>query len=188
MAEEAPVRVTRTALRGALAALLLVGTGVALDRWAGPAGPYLVPMLLVAVVGGPVVAVDMAEHRIPTRLVAILASLLSAWAAWHALTSDAWWPVGRGLLAGLLVAGLFWVKWFLGGTGRGDLRLAAVLAAAAGWLGWAPAAGTVVIPYVLLFPAAVWLWVRGRRHERVPFGPSLVVGWFVAVGLHLWAG
>ncbi|WP_125775591.1 prepilin peptidase [Antribacter gilvus] len=156
---------------------------VTTDSWG-----YVVPMIAVALVGGPIVAVDLVEHRIPTVLVQVLAVVLAVWALWTAITDGAWWPLGRGLVVGLLVAGLFWIKWFIGGTGRGDLRLAAVLAAAAGWLGWAPAVGSLVIPYLLAFPLAVWRLARKRRDERIPFGPALVAGWFVAISLHLWMG
>jgi leader peptidase (prepilin peptidase)/N-methyltransferase len=176
----------RHVLRGALVSVALCGVSVlvmvATDGWA-----LLVPMLLVALVGGPVVVVDLTEHRIPTPLVWTLAVLSGVWATWQAVADGTLWPLGRALLAGTAVAGVFWVKWWWGGTGRGDLRLAAVLAGVAGWLGWAPAVGALVIPYLLVFPVGVWKLARGARGERIPFGPALVLGWFVAVTLHLWA-
>lgn len=179
-------RWNRYVLRGALVSVGLCGLAllvmVVTDGWA-----FLAPMLLVGLVGGPVVVVDLAEHRIPTPLVWTLAALGGAWATWQAVADGAVWPLGRALLAGAAVAGVFWVKWWWGGTGRGDLRLAAVLAGAAGWLGWAPAVGALVIPYLLVFPVGVWMLARGARGERIPFGPALVLGWFVAITLHLWA-
>lgn len=169
-----------------------------------------VPLAAVAVLGGWIAVVDLREHRIPTPLVRALAVVAGAWGLWTGVAAGAWWAFGRGLLCALVAAGLFWLKWFLGGTGRGDLRLAPVLIGLAGWLGWTTAFLALFVPYLLALPWAVRRLARRRRRgvphdvpesaraeaapetsgatgrrEAIPFAPALVAGWFVAVVLAL---
>jgi leader peptidase (prepilin peptidase)/N-methyltransferase len=102
-----------------------------------------------------------------------------------------------GILAGIGAAGFLWAFSLLFSIlrgkeafGLGDVKLQLSLGASAGWLGWTdevPAAGPVSI--------VIWVALAGfligslaglpaagfKLSKSVPFGPFLMVGWFVVV-------
>ena len=64
-----------------------------------------------------------------------------------------------------------------GGLGAGDVRLGAVLAMYAGWLGWSQAATAVAAGIAAAGVAALLMIVAGRatRRTRIALGPFLLV-------------
>ena len=88
----------------------------------------------------------------------------------------------RGLICLVLVRSFFWVLWFIrsAGMGFGDVRLAALLGFALGFVGPAEAligayAGFIVfgLPGLLL---ALARWNRQLLKVPFPFGPFMIVG------------
>jgi leader peptidase (prepilin peptidase) / N-methyltransferase len=65
------------------------------------------------------------------------------------------------------------------------VKLAAVLGAPLGWLGWPAVLLGAVLPVLLGGVAALALLVTGRirRDTPVPFGPALVAGFLLAAAL-----
>jgi hypothetical protein len=125
----------------------------------------------------PLVAVDLAVHRLPDRLTYCAAIGVYAFLL---LGGDggAW---VRALLASVGVAGLFAVSTLLlgrRGFGLGDAKLALSCAALLGWVGWP----TVVVGLMVAFFAsgvvsgALLAARRVRWSTHLPFGPFLVLG------------
>ncbi len=94
-----------------------------------------------------------------------------------------------------MLRSVFWLLWWIhaAGMGFGDVRLAAVLGLALGYLGWGELlvgsyTGFLVfaVPGVLL---ALVRWDRSLLKASYPFGPFMLVGALVgvAVGADVWA-
>jgi len=71
--------------------------------------------------------------------------------------------------------------------GMGDVRLAAVLGALLGWYGMGRVALGIMLGFVIgsIVGIALSIVLRRLRGVKMPFGPSLIVGTFVAVA---WGG
>ncbi|WP_179281930.1 prepilin peptidase [Streptosporangium subroseum] len=129
--------------------------------------------------------IDLAVYRLPDRLT------LAAYLGTGGLLAAA--ALAGGRLDDLLRAGLagaalaaFYLALFLvnpAGMGLGDVKLAASLGTALGWLGW----DSVVIGAFLGFVAGglygVALMAAGRagRKSEIPFGPFMIIGAFAAI-------
>jgi leader peptidase (prepilin peptidase)/N-methyltransferase len=161
----------RTVVLGSAAAAGLLAATVG-------ARPLLPVLLVAAIIGVLLAAIDVRCLRLPDRLVAALAVVVVVPLT---LTGDA----GRAFLAGGLV-GLGYLLLALlpgGGLGLGDVKLAAVLAFLLGFVGW-PAVGVgVIAPHLINGPIALALLVRRRagRRSALPFGPALLAGALLAV-------
>jgi len=143
------------------------------------ANPALVAALAVAAVAPPLFRGDLAEHRLPNRLVipALLAGVVGLGVNWLASGVPPLVPV----LAGAIYAGVLFAFALFGGMGMGDVKLAAALGLAS------PSATIAVLSPVLAFliggiAAAVVLIRRGRR-ARIAFGPFLLAGYFGALAV-----
>ncbi len=196
-----------TPIRIALAA----GLGVAL-LGARDAGPAAVGTLYVAAVTAALVQYDLRERRLPDALVLPGFAFVGVGAAWSS-SSGGGGPIVflTAMLSGLAVLGVFLVLASGGGLGMGDVKLAAVLAAALAALvaerappegepvaAVAGAVGALVVGSLVLGALAAGIVVRSRgtgaaRAERtvgadapaadLPFGPVLLaVFWAVALG------
>lgn len=130
-------------------------------------------------------AVDLACHRLPERLVlpAIAAALLG-FAVLSAVTGEwsRWW---RSVLAGLALGTGYLLLTLIsaGQLGGGDVTLAALLGVFLGWIGWRTAVLGAALPFAINAPVALALLVARRvgRRSELPFGPAMVIGWYVAV-------
>jgi leader peptidase (prepilin peptidase) / N-methyltransferase len=71
--------------------------------------------------------------------------------------------------------------------GLGDVRLALVLGAVAGWNGPGRAAVSIFLGFVVGSALGIGLALRKGKMKgvKMPFGPSLIAGAFIAV---LWGG
>jgi len=88
---------------------------------------------------------------------------------------------GLALFVGYLVLAL--VSPGGGGLGLGDVKLAGVLGLLLGWLGWGPAIVSVLAAFVIGGVIALILLLVGRasRSSHVAFGPSMILGAWVAL-------
>lgn len=168
---------------------LAVGMAVSAHPVSGPAegGLLLGVLLLVALVGVLLAAVDLAVLRLPDVLVlptaVVVAALLGAGAA--LLPDPA--PVARAA-AGAAAMGAGYALLALlprSPLGFGDVKLAAVLGAPLGWLGWPAVLAGAVLPVAFggLVSFALLAAGRIRRDTPVPFGPALVAGFLAAAVL-----
>jgi leader peptidase (prepilin peptidase)/N-methyltransferase len=102
--------------------------------------------------------------------------------------------VVRALIALAVVRSAFWVLWWVhaAGMGFGDVRLAAVLALALGYLGWQELVVGIYLGFVLFavpgLLVALVRWDRTLLKVAYPFGPFMLAGALVgvAVGAEVW--
>lgn len=147
----------------------------------------LVPYLLLGVLGVLLAVVDLACRRLPNMLVE---PAIPAGAVLLAVASVGQWSaLGRAGLAAVVLGGVFLVLWLLpgGGMGLGDVKLAVLLGLFLGWLGWGEVLSGALLPFLLHGPVALVLLISGRvgRRSRLPFGPAMLAGaWLAIVGRH----
>jgi leader peptidase (prepilin peptidase)/N-methyltransferase len=93
----------------------------------------------------------------------------------------------RAVLAALILPVVFALPALLrpGAMGWGDVKAAAAVGAALGWLGWAPVYAGVLLAFLLACGYAVVLLVRRRagRRTQLALGPFLVAGALVVIVL-----
>lgn len=164
------MRVVEVVVSAALAVVATLALGT---------NPALVAALAVAAVAPPLARVDLAEHRLPNRLVlpALAAGVVGLGVGW--LVSGV--PPLVPLLAAAIYAGLLFVFALFGGMGMGDVKLAAALGLAA------PTVTIAVLSPLLAFllggVAAVFVLIRRGRKARIAFGPFLLAGYLGALAL-----
>ena len=172
-----------------LTALLALGSVLA----AGPR-PALLGLLWLAAVTPRLVAVDIAEHRLPDRVVlpgwpvALAAALLEAAAGGTPVLVALAAGAGYGaLLLVLHVAGgagygaLLLLLHVGGGMGLGDVKLAPVLGLAAAAVTPAAAVAAPLLAFLAGGVVAVVALARSGRGARIPFGPAMLLGAWAAV-------
>jgi leader peptidase (prepilin peptidase) / N-methyltransferase len=147
--------------------------------WVLPAFLYL------GSVGIALAAIDIDTKRLPDSLVlpsyGVAAVLLGGAAAvghdWHALARVA--LAGLALWAFYLLLVVVYPK----GMGWGDVKLAGVLGMYLGWLGWGSLVVGGFLGFLLggLLGAALMLAGRAGRKTKIPYGPYMIAGTFLAV-------
>lgn len=158
------------------AAMLLAGAG-----WfaIGP-DPALLGVLYLAAATPYLVRIDLAEHRLPNRLVlpgygfalaGVIGGLLLGGSATVALLA------GGGYLLFLLTLNL------LGGMGMGDVKLGGVLGLVLGSVSLSAAVAAGLLAFLSGGLASLVLLAgrRAARDTRIPFGPFLLLGFWAAV-------
>lgn len=140
----------------------------------------LVTLAYLACVTPRLWATDVAQHRLPNRLVlpgypVAVASGVAQWIA----TGD---PQTTAMLSGAAYFAFMLLLSLAGGLGLGDVKLAGVLGIAAGLLGPTAALVSPVAAFLLGGVAAVIAMRRGPG-ARIPFGPFMLSGFWIAVVL-----
>jgi leader peptidase (prepilin peptidase) / N-methyltransferase len=171
-----PVRAGAMLATGALFAWVTALIGL---RWELPAYLYLAAIAVVLSI------VDLAEKRLPNRVVYPALVVVPALLAIAAALTGSW----LSLLGAVFGAVGLFVFYFVlalvspAGIGMGDVKLAAVLGFALGYLGWTPLlvgsmAGFIVGGLVSVIALATR---RVTLRSSIPFGPSMLAGAFVAL-------
>jgi leader peptidase (prepilin peptidase)/N-methyltransferase len=161
---------------------------VALVVGADPVLPLYVAMCVLGVLLG---AIDVACHRLPHALVwpATWASL--ALFAIVAAATGQWSALLRAMVAAVVLGSVYLVLFLVarGGFGFGDVKLAVLLGSYLGWLGWGTVLLGALLPSLLNAPVLLVLLVTRRigRTGSVPFGPAMLTGALVAIGISGWA-
>lgn len=155
-------------------ALALAGAAVALVGLR----PALLGALYLAAVTPELTRIDLREHRLPDRLT--LPGYLAALAgvALGVLGGD---PALPALLGGGAFLALFLVLAVGGGMGFGDVKLAGVLGIVLGAQGFAAAATGLFAAFLSGGVAAAVLLARKGLGARLPFGPFLLLGFWVGL-------
>jgi leader peptidase (prepilin peptidase) / N-methyltransferase len=152
--------------------------------WSWPLPAYL----YLAAVAIALAVIDLDVKRLPDAIVlpsysVALLLLLPAMIAEHSWSAGA-----RGLIAAAVLFAAFFVlgRWI----GGGDITLAALLGIYLGWLGWSSVAVGLFSGFMLggVFAIALLIARRAGRKTKVPYGPFLLAGAFVAVfaGAPIW--
>ncbi|MET1051551.1 MAG: A24 family peptidase [Mycetocola sp.] len=147
------------------------------------ASPLVAGPLALAVVTPALIRIDVAERRLPNRLVLPCYPVALAGIAVDGILT-ATPPVTALVSCGA------WLLFFLvmnlaGGMGMGDVKLAGVLGLCLGSIGVAVSLGGIVLAFLLGGVGAVSVLLRrvGGRRGRIPFGPFLLAGFWIAVAL-----
>jgi leader peptidase (prepilin peptidase)/N-methyltransferase len=165
----------RSGLHIALAAAAAAGGALLATDWA-----ELVAFTQLAVGCALLIVIDLATLRLPDRLVGSLYLGVLLALTVSALAGGNWPSLGRAAVAGgiLLVVyfGLAWLR--PDGLGLGDVKLAGLLGAFLGWLGWSSLVVGSAAAFLLagLVAAALLITGRGNRRTTFPFGPWMVLG------------
>ncbi|WP_375399878.1 prepilin peptidase [uncultured Amnibacterium sp.] len=162
------------AAESAVVALLVLGAITV-----GGVRPLTVGLLWLALVTPRLMAVDIAEHRLPDAIVLPGYPIVLL-----AVGADAIWgrtDLRAALVAGIAYGGTLLVLHALGGMGLGDVKLAPVLGLLLGGIG--PVAA-VVGPLAAMFAggaAAVVALIRFGPRAHIPFGPPMLLGAWAAL-------
>ncbi|HEY8822115.1 MAG TPA: prepilin peptidase [Dermatophilaceae bacterium] len=143
--------------------------------------------LYLGAIGAALTLIDIDVHRLPDLIVLPSYPIVLVLLLVPTVVTGQWGALLRGLLAGLALFAGYLVLALVspggGGLGLGDVKLAGVLGLLLGWLGWGPAIVSVLAAFVIGGVLAVILLVlrRASRSSHVAFGPSMILGAWVAL-------
>ncbi|MDR6867780.1 leader peptidase (prepilin peptidase)/N-methyltransferase [Microbacterium resistens] len=139
--------------------------------------------LLVA--GAVLVVIDIAEHRLPDRIVLPMIGALLAVVLIDAVWSGDAVDLGRSSAGALLLGGFYALLRRLseGGVGGGDVKLAVAIGLLLGWHGWRALIVGGAAAFVLGAAAAGALIAARRADARtqIAFGPWMIMGAVIGV-------
>lgn len=173
----APISVRYPLVEAGTAALFVAVAARFGLSWELPAYLYLAAISIA------LAAIDLDKLRLPDAIVkpsyaVALALLLPAAALGHD-----WRAIVRGLIAAAAMWIFFEIVAFFGAMGGGDVKLAPLLGFYLGWLGWSAVAIGAFAAFVLggLVGAGLMAARLAKRKTRIPFGPYMLAGAFLAV-------
>jgi leader peptidase (prepilin peptidase) / N-methyltransferase len=143
--------------------------------------------LYLGAVGAALTHIDIDVHRLPDLIVLPSYPIVFVLLLVPTVVTGQWGALARGVLAGLALFVGYLVLALVspggGGLGLGDVKLAGVLGLLLGWLGWGPAIVSVLAAFVIGGVIALILLLMGRasRSSHVAFGPSMILGAWVAL-------
>ena len=160
---------------GVVWSAVLVGALSLIASQTRPAAPAVVALTMM---GTLLAYIDARTHRLPTPYVLALAFGVLCGAAVNVVFH----PQSITVFIQAIVGGLIWtVPLWLGslpknGFGRGDVRLAPILGAMLGLLGWHAALFGLFISVLSASLAALWMVVSGQAgtRSRLAFGPWMI--------------
>lgn len=168
----------QTAIASAFAAGLVGGTtGL-------PVALALLPLVPIGVV---LAVIDLHTRLLPRIIVLPTTAYLLAALSLVSIVDNESQNLIRGLIGMVIARSLFWLMWRIhaAGMGFGDVRLAALVGLALGYLGWSQLLLGVYAGFLLLgvpgFGIAVIRRDRGYLRLAVPFGPFMLAGAVVGV-------
>lgn len=169
--------VARSSLWHVLAAISLAVAAVVL---AG-AGPQSLPLVYLAAITPALCESDLRHHRLPNRL-QLPAYAVAAVALGIQAVQSSQFPL-VAVLSGAVYLAFMLALNLAGGMGMGDVKLAGALGLSAGMLGLDAAIASPLMAFLAGGVASVVALVagRGRKGIRIPFGPFMLAGFWVAV-------
>ena len=125
-----------------------------------------------------VTAIDIRIHKIPNRFVLPSFGIAGVLLAVASIFGGEWPDMGRAIVCALVGYSMFYFLSLTGGMGLGDVKLAAILGAYCGWLGWSTAGAGLIFAFVT---GGVWATIlvltrKAHRQTAIAFGPWLCVG------------
>lgn len=168
-------------LCGALFCAVVISTSPTQLSWA-----HTVLLCAFAGVGVWLAIVDIAQHRLPNRvLLPAIAVFAVAVIAISLATGDGWAAV-RALGGGAVCFAIFFAIALLSGgaIGGGDVKLLAFTSMLSAWISLTALALAIVSAFVLAGLVAVMLIVarRSSASSTIAFGPFLCLGAWVGIG------
>lgn len=148
--------------------------------WSLPAFLYLAAICVALLL------IDIDVHRLPDAIVLpayVVLPVLLTLAAW---AGDDWGALVRSGIGGAALYAFYFVAMVIypGGMGFGDVKLAGVLGAALGWVGWGALVVGAFGAFLLggIFSIGLLLLRRADRKSGIPFGPWMIAGAALGIG------
>lgn len=143
--------------------------------------------LALAGIGAWLIVIDARTHRLPNRIVLPTLGALVLLAIIEALATGDGERLVRALLGGLALGAFYAVMHLISrqGMGGGDVKLAAVIGLVLAWHGWQVLVLGAAAAFLLgaLYASVLMLLRRANRHTRIAFGPWMIIGAVLAIGL-----
>ncbi|MEV4345090.1 prepilin peptidase [Actinoplanes sp. NPDC049596] len=162
-----------------LTALLFVAVTAKFGlSWELPAYLYLAAIAIALAV------IDLDVMRLPDKIVLPSYAVALVLIAPAVIADHGWGQAGRGLIAAAVLYAIYFVFALLpSGMGGGDVKLAPLLGFYLGWLGWSSVLIGAFAAFLLggVVGAALMALRRAGRKSRIPFGPYMLAGAFLAV-------
>lgn len=166
------VEVTTAVLFGALAARVHPGLVLAAACW-------------LAVCAVPLAWIDAAVQRLPDALTAPAYAGTAGFLLLAAATSGHWGDLLRAVLGGIALAAAFLAVTLISRSalGLGDVKLAPSLGTLLTWPGWGTLLAGAFAGFLLgaVYGAGLLVSRRATRAQRIPFGPFMIAGAFLAL-------
>jgi leader peptidase (prepilin peptidase)/N-methyltransferase len=147
--------------------------------WQLPAYLYL------AAIAVALALIDLDVRRLPNAIVLPSYPVVAVLLLLPAVADGRWDDYLRAVLGGLVLFALYFLLAFIypAGMGFGDVKLAGVLGAYLGWIGWGVLAVGGFLGFLLGGVLGVLLMVvsRAGRKSKIPFGPFMLAGALIAV-------
>jgi leader peptidase (prepilin peptidase)/N-methyltransferase len=140
--------------------------------------------LYLAAIAIALAAIDLDVQRLPNRIVLPSYGIAVVLLLPAAVTGPGWGAAARGLAAATALGAFYWLLSRIPrGMGMGDVKLAPLLGLYLGWLGWSSLAVGAFTGFLLggLVGAGLMLARVADRRSRIPFGPFMLAGTFLAV-------
>jgi leader peptidase (prepilin peptidase)/N-methyltransferase len=172
----APISVRYPLVEAGTAALFVAVAAKFGWSWELPAYLYLAAVAIA------LAAIDLDVMRLPDKIVLPSYSVALLLLVPAMIAEHSWGAGTRGLIA----AAALWIAFeviSLFGMGRGDVKLAPLLGLYLGWLGWSAVAIGMFAGFLLggVFGVVLMVTRLATRKTRVPFGPYMLAGAFLAV-------
>lgn len=164
---------------------LLTATLYAVTAWVVGPEAHLVAILVFVASGVALSAIDIDCLRLPIPIVYTTLALVGAALLGAAATTGSWrefaWAVAGGAIACATLLAIHVAV--PRGMGLGDVRLALVLGAVTGWFGPARVGLGLFLGFLVgsIVGIAVSLAKGWQRKRKIPFGPSLIMGAYLAI-------
>jgi leader peptidase (prepilin peptidase)/N-methyltransferase len=135
---------------------------------------------------GALAVIDARTHRLPNRLMFPLYGFGAAGLVLASAIGHEWSRLVVAAFSAALLFGFFWLLWFFGPVGYGDVKLVGMLGLFLGWAGLNVAGEGILLGMLAATLAAVGLLLARRvnRKSRLAYGPYLIAGCWLALGLH----
>lgn len=141
--------------------------------------------LYLAAISIALTLIDLDVRRLPNAIVLPAYGVLGVLFTVACLLGAPW----EGLLRAVVGAATLFAFYLLlrtvrpGGMGGGDVKLAGVVGAALGWIGWGALVVGAFAAFVLGGVVAVALMLTGKagRRSAIPFGPWIIAGAWVGI-------
>jgi leader peptidase (prepilin peptidase) / N-methyltransferase len=157
--------------------------------WTPALLPAAIAFAWLAVASVVLTIIDVRTRRLPDRIVLPGYVVGAAAFALAALFTGDPAPLVRAAAGAVVMFGFFLLLRILSraGMGGGDVKLAGVLGLFLGWAGWDALIVGLVAAFLLggLYSAALLLAGRASSTTAVPFGPFLLGGAWIGIGVPL---
>ncbi len=134
---------------------------------------------------GTLAVIDARTKRLPNRIMFPLYGLGAVGLTLASALGHEWWRMAVALVSAALLYGLFWLFWFFGPMGFGDVKLVGVLGLFLGWVGLPAVVTGLILGMLAATFVAIGLVIarRATLKTELAYGPYLIAGAWAALAL-----